>query len=131
MVLSPIEPVAPRTVTARTADAGALLLRKGTALIFSPNHKTAANAIRAVPQKPENRCQDHRRDEAVETIEQSAMPRNDLAGVLDAKTAFHCRFKQIAELGKDEKCRSQCQKGSRSAQTERGESRRDNETRGK
>ena len=33
IVLSPIEPVAPRTVTARTADATALLLRNGTALM--------------------------------------------------------------------------------------------------
>src|SRR5580698_6346638 len=99
MVLSPIEPVAPRTVTARMADAGALLLRNGTALIFSPNHKTAADAIHAAPQKTENRRQDYRRDETVETIEQPAMPGDDLAGVLDAETTFHCRFKEIAKLG--------------------------------
>src|ERR1700733_3166936 len=99
IVLSPIEPVAPRTVTARTADAGALLLRNGTALIFSPNHKTAADAIHAVPQKTENRRQHHCRDKAVETIEQPAMARNDSAGVLDAETAFNSRFKEIAELG--------------------------------
>jgi hypothetical protein len=39
--------VAPSTETVRTAVAEALLLRKGTALMTSPNHKTAANAIRA------------------------------------------------------------------------------------
>jgi hypothetical protein len=33
MVLSPIEPVAPSTVTERTVVAAALLLRKGTALM--------------------------------------------------------------------------------------------------
>jgi hypothetical protein len=69
MVLSPIEPVAPRTVTARTADAVALLLRKGTALMFSPNHKTAADAIHATPQNPEKRRQHDRGDESVETIQ--------------------------------------------------------------
>jgi hypothetical protein len=48
IVLSPMEPVAPSTETERTAVAEALLLRKGTALMTSsPNHKTAANAIRA------------------------------------------------------------------------------------
>ena len=29
------------------------------------------------------------------------MTGNDLAGVLDAETAFHSRFKEIAELGND------------------------------
>src|SRR3982074_3851140 len=89
MVLSPIEPVAPRTVTARTADAAALLLRNGTALMLSPNHKTAADAIHATPQKPENRRQDDRGDESVETIHQSAMPGNDVAGGLDAEKPLH------------------------------------------
>jgi len=69
MVLSPIEPVAPRTVTARTADAAALLLRNGTALMISPNHKTAADAIHVTAQNPENRRQDHRGDEPVEAIQ--------------------------------------------------------------
>src|ERR1700730_3328654 len=101
MVLSPIEQVAPRTVTARTADAAALLLRNGTALMLSPNHKTAADAIHAAPQKPENRRQDDRSHESVETIHQSAVPGNDLAGVLDAETPFHRGFKQIAKLGSD------------------------------
>jgi hypothetical protein len=79
MVLSPIDPVAPRTVTVRTADAAALLLRKGTALIVSPNHKTAADAIHAAAQKPENRCQDRGGDKAVEAVQQAAMARDDVA----------------------------------------------------
>src|ERR1700682_4957467 len=109
MVLSPIEPVAPRTVTARTADAAALLLRNGTALMLSPNHKTAADAIRATPQKPENRRQDDRSDESVETIHQSAMPGNDMAGVLDAETPFHRGFKEIAKLGSNREDRPEQQ----------------------
>src|SRR6202790_1227353 len=129
MVLSPIEPVAPSTVTARTADAGDLLLRNGTALIFSPNHKTAADAIHAAPQRPENRCQHHRRDEAVETIEQPAMPGNDLAGVLDAETAFHSRLKKITELRNNGKRGTEHQQGAGSAEAERCKSCRDNKAR--
>src|SRR5258705_9543748 len=98
MVLSPIEPVAPRTVTARTADAAALLLRNGTALMLSPNHKTAADAIHATPQKPENRLHDDGGDESVETIQQSTMPGNDMAGVLDAETPFHRGFTPLPQL---------------------------------
>jgi hypothetical protein len=78
-VLSPIEPVAPSTVTLRTAGAAALLLRRGTALIVSPNHKTAANAIHTVPQKSESRRQYQRRDQAVEPVHQSTMAGNEVA----------------------------------------------------
>jgi hypothetical protein len=35
----------------------------------SPNHKTAANAIRAGAEKTQNRSQNDRGNEAVETIE--------------------------------------------------------------
>src|SRR5664279_3108663 len=107
MVLSPIEPVAPRTVTARTADTAALLLRNGTALIFSPNHKTAADAIRAGPQKSENCRQHHRGDEAIEAIHQPAMTGNDLAGVLDAEAAFDRGLQEITKLGCDREDRAQ------------------------
>src|SRR5580704_14094091 len=109
MVLSPIEPVAPSTVTERTADATALLLRNGTPLMTSPNHKTAADAIHAAPQKTENCRQNDRGDEAIETIEQAAVAGNDVAGVLDAKSAFHGGFEQIAQLGSDRERRGQQQ----------------------
>ena len=107
IVLSPIDPVAPRTVTVRTADAAALLLRNGTGLMNSPNHKTAADAIHAAPQKTEKCRQHHRGDESVETIHQSAMPGNDMAGILDAETPFHRGFKEIAELGSNGQNRSE------------------------
>src|SRR6266404_1390442 len=131
MVLSPIEPVAPRTVTARTADAAALLLRNGTALMLSPNHKTAADAIHATPQKPENRRQDDRSDESVETIQQSAMPGNDVAGVLDAETPFHRGLEEIAKLRCDRQNRAQQQQRSGFAETEGRKSRRYDEARHK
>jgi hypothetical protein len=67
MVLSPIEPVAPSTVTVR-AEAAALLLRNGTALIFSPNHKTAADAIGAAPQEPEKCRHDDGCDKSIQAI---------------------------------------------------------------
>src|SRR4029077_19396066 len=101
MVLSPIEPVAPRTVTVRTADAAAGLLRNGTALIFSPNHKTAADAIRATPQKPENRRHDDGCDKSVQAVQQTAMTGDDVAGILHAKPPLHGGLKEIAELRND------------------------------
>jgi hypothetical protein len=68
MVLSPIEPVAPSTVTVRAAAATALLLRNGTALIISPNHKTAADAIDATPQKTEKSRHDDGCDKSIQTV---------------------------------------------------------------
>src|SRR5580704_9173087 len=119
MVLSPIEPVAPSTVTERTADATALLLRNGTALMTSPNHKTAADAIHATPQKAENRRQNDRGDVSVETIEQPAMPGNDVAGVLDTETPLYRGLKEIAKLRNDRKNSAQQQSRAGIAETER------------
>src|SRR5258705_3014842 len=117
MVLSPIEPVAPRTVTARTADAAALLLRNGTALIPSPNHKTAADAIDAAAQNPDKCRQHDRGDEPVKAVEQPAMARNDLAGIFHAEPAFHCRFKEIAELRGNRQGRAEQQQRTHFAKT--------------
>src|SRR6266852_6740220 len=122
MVLSPIEPVAQRTVTARTADAAALMLRNGTALIVSPNHKTAADAIHATPQKPENRRHDDGCDVSVEAIQQPAMPGNDVAGVLDAESPFHSGFKEIAKLRRNREDSAEQQDGAGFAETERRKS---------
>src|ERR1700738_3543971 len=109
MVLSPIEPVAPRTVTALTPDVRTLLLGNGKALIFPPNHKTAADAIRASPQKPENRHQDDGGHESIEAVQQTAMPGNDVAGILDAEAPFDRGFEEIAELRRNREHRSQQQ----------------------
>src|ERR1700712_1129833 len=98
MVLSPIEPVAPSTVTVRVADAAALLLRNGTALIFSPNHKTAADAIGATPQEPKKRRHGDGSDTSIQAFQQPAMAVNDLAGILDAKASLHRGFEESAEL---------------------------------
>ena len=120
MVLSPMEPVAPSTVTVRTSASGALLLRNGTALIVSPNHKTAADAIGAAPQKPEKCRHDDGRDKSIQTIHQPAMAGNDVTGVLYAKTPLHGGFEQIAELRNNRENRAQHQQRPGVAQTECG-----------
>src|SRR3954471_19302142 len=98
MVLSPIEPVAPSTETVRTAVAAALLLRNGTALIVSPNHKTAADAIGASPQQAKKNCRRDDRNESIQPVQQPAVTGDDLAGILHPKTPLHGRFEEIAEL---------------------------------
>src|SRR5579883_2762954 len=101
MVLSPIEPVAPSTVTLRTSSVAALLLRNGTGFILSPNHKTAANAIGTVSHKSENRRQHKHGHQAVEPVHQPAMAGDDVAGIFHPEPAFHSGFKEIAELSRD------------------------------
>src|SRR5438132_10550799 len=98
MVLSPMEPVAPSTVTVRAAAATALLLRNGTALIVSPNHKTAADAIGATPQQPKKSRHRDGRDKSIQPIQEPAMTRDDLAGILHPKTPLHGRLEEVAEL---------------------------------
>jgi hypothetical protein len=98
MVLSPIEPVAPSTETVRTADTAALLLRNGTALIVSPNHKTAADAIGAAPQEPKKNRKGYGCDKPVQPVQEPAMAGDDLAGILHPKTPLYRGFEEIAEL---------------------------------
>src|SRR3954464_12810972 len=98
MVLSPIEPVAPSTETVRTAVAAALLLRNGTALIVSPNHKTAADAIGATPQEPKKSREGYGCDKPVQPVQEPAMAGDDLAGILHPKTPLYRGFEEIAEL---------------------------------
>src|SRR5437879_13815398 len=111
MVLSPMEPVAPRTVTVRTAEAAALLLRNGTALIVSPNHKTAADAIGATTQEPEKCRQGDGCDKPIQPVHQPAMAGNDVTGILYAKTPLHAGFEQIAALRGDRETSGREQQG--------------------
>ena len=104
---------------ARIGRRAALLLRKGTALITSPNHKTAANAIGAAPQQPENRRHNDGGDKAIQPIQQPAMAGNDLARILDAETPLYRGFKQIAELRNDRKNRAKQQQRRGFSETER------------
>ena len=59
----------PSTLTVRAAAAAGLLLRNGTALIFSPNHKTAADAIGAAPQKPKKRRHGDGCDKSIQAVQ--------------------------------------------------------------
>src|ERR1700709_2080933 len=98
MVLSPMDPVAPRTATVRQGEAATLLLRNGTALIVSPNHKTAADAIGATAQEPENCRQDDGCDKPIQPVHQPAMAGNDVAGILYAGMPLHRGFEESAQL---------------------------------
>src|SRR5262245_7723468 len=104
-----MEPVAPSTVTLRTSDAAALLLRNGTALITSPNHKTAADTIGAAAQKAQNRCGHNRCDIPIQAIHEPAMAGNDVARILDAETPLYRGFEEVAKLGNHGKKRPQGQ----------------------
>src|SRR5258708_37044447 len=120
MVLSPIEPVAPSTLTERTAEIAALLLRKGTALMSSPNHKTAADAIHAAPQNAEYRRHDDRCDKSLEPIQQPAMAGDDLARILDAEAPLYRGFEEIAKLRDDREERGDEQQRPGFAEAKRG-----------
>src|ERR1700760_3362924 len=93
-----MEPVAPSTVTLRTAPGAALLLRRGTALIVSPNHKTGSGATRAAAQNSQNRRQRDRCDISVQAVHHPAMTGNDVARILDAEAAFDRGLREVAEL---------------------------------
>src|SRR4051812_37455574 len=129
MVLSPIDPVAPSTVTVRTADAAALLLRSGTALMLSPNHKTASDAIHAASQEANSASQNDGEDEPVKTVQEPTMPRNDLARVLDAETPLHRGLQEVTELRSHRERSSQHQNRDGLTQTKGDKSQRNGEAR--
>src|SRR5215218_1622189 len=129
MVLSPMDPVAPSTVTVRTADTAALLLRSGTALMLSPNHKTASDAIQAASQEANGGSQNDGEDEPVKTVQKPTVPRNDLARVLDAETPLHRGLQEVAELGSHRQHSSQHQDRDGLAQTEAHKTRRNGQAR--
>src|SRR3954465_2274482 len=129
MVLSPMGPVAPSTVTVRTADTAALLLRSGTALMLSPNHKTASDAIQAASQEADGGTQNDGEDEPVKTVQKPTVPRNDLARVLDAESPLHRRLQEIAELGSHREHSSHPQNLDGLAEAERHKPRRNDQAR--
>src|SRR4051794_40085644 len=102
MVLSPIEPVAPSTVTVLTPPAAAgLLFFKGTALINSPNHQRAADTFGAAAQNTSNCCQNDCSYKTVEAIKQPAMAGNDVTRILDAEPALARGLKETAKRRKN------------------------------
>ena len=76
---------------------------------LSPNHKTAADAIRATPQKAKNRRQNDRGDEAVQPIHQPTMSGNKVARILDVEVPFHRRLEKVPKLGShgERRCQQQ------------------------
>src|SRR6267378_3929378 len=94
IVLVPIDPVAPRIVIERMAGADWRSDRdSGTALVIaSPRSSTSPH------QKTARRRRHGGRQEAIEPVHDSAVSRNDMAGVLDAEPAFERGFEQVAGL---------------------------------
>src|SRR5690348_7151674 len=109
MVLSPIDPVAPSTLMLREPLATGLLFFNGTALITSPNHKTASDAIDPAANNTDRGREHDRCDEAVDPVQHAAVTGNDVAGILDAETALHRRLEQVAKLRHDREHRCQHQ----------------------
>ena len=101
----PTEPVAPSTVTVRTAGA-AVRSARSCGLTTCITHHTmrpragASNPPRAIPIKaPRSRG----RNEAVEPVHQAAMAGNELACVLGVELALDRGFREIAGLRNDRK----------------------------
>jgi len=82
MVLLPIDPVAPRSVTVRSrgASTGRSNARRDVSgFINSPLQQTAARRLEPAAQQPDQRSHDARGDEAVEAIHQTTVAGNEMA----------------------------------------------------
>ena len=82
MVLLPMEPVAPRSVTVRSLGAGtgrSNARRDVSGFITSPHQQTAARRLEPAAQQPDQRGYNARGDEAVEAVHQSAVARDEMA----------------------------------------------------
>src|SRR5438552_10234678 len=116
MVLAPIEPVAPSTVTLRSAARTAGLDRRSGLPFFitslhrtsphrqptlSPHHEPARWRFEPAAGEPDE-CRDGgRRYKAVEAIHQSPMAGDQMAGILGPEAAFERGFEQVASLCDD------------------------------
>ena len=69
-MLSPIEPVAPSTLTTRAAEGLPFSLRSGTALIkFSPGQKAVADCIGTASDRPDQCRGNEGSNQAVEPVQ--------------------------------------------------------------
>src|SRR5262245_54869568 len=102
-VLPPIEPVAPSSVTLRTALAGLARTEDVFTDIQSPYEKPARRRIEPAAHNANKRRRDHRGQIAIEPIHQPAMPRQDAAGILGVEVALERGFDQVTSLGNHRK----------------------------
>ena len=110
--------------------AAALLLRKGTALMFSPNHKTAADAIQRRPaETPKSAARTTAATKPSSRSSSPPWPGNDVTGILDAEPALHRGFEEIAELGNNRENRRKQQQRRQFSESERGKAGRHRQAR--
>src|SRR6266511_1236305 len=104
MVLAPIEPVAPSSVTVRSTKAGAGLsgfTRNVCDFIASPYQQTPPWRLESAAQQPDQGGEERSGDETVEAIHQAAVSRNELARILRPESALEGRLEQVAGLRDD------------------------------
>ena len=95
MVLAPIEPVAPKSDTVRIGLAACGTRRPGIHRRHgSPYHQAACRGVEPAAQQPDQRGRGRSRNEAVQPVHQAAVPGNQMAGVLDARTALERGFER-------------------------------------
>jgi len=97
MVLEPIDPVAPRIVTLRTA--AGFGFRRVPFGIKSPNQKPAGGLVEAPANEPHHGGSGNRCQKPVQPVHQAAVAGNELACVLCAELPLDRGFKQIAAFG--------------------------------
>src|SRR5271170_5502587 len=109
MVLEPIEPVAPSSVTDFGARARSGLDAEGFCCAFFtwptilglPYQQALGRSIGPLPQDADQERDERCNQKAVETVHQSSVTGDQAARILGAETPLDRGFEQVASLGKD------------------------------
>src|SRR5579862_2796888 len=107
MVLEPIEPVAPSSVTdfgtrARSGRAGfCCVFFTWPTIRGLPYQQAAGRSIGPLPKQADQERNQRCDQKAVETVHQSSVTGDQAARILGAKTPFDRGFEQVASLGED------------------------------
>src|SRR3984957_21000122 len=106
MVLEPIEPVAPSSVTDFGTRARSGLADGCCCCAFFmglPYQQALTRCIGPLPEDADQKRDERRKQKAVETIHQSSVTGYQAARILGAETPLDRGFEQVASLGKDRK----------------------------
>src|SRR5674476_347735 len=104
MVLTPIEPVAPRIVMLRMAASGSgfdrtrLVKEWPVGVMRSPYQQPARGAVPTTAQQSDQAADERGGPKAIEPIHHAAMTGNELACILGTELALDPGLQQIAEL---------------------------------
>src|SRR5215813_12458366 len=101
MVLAPIDPVAPRSVTVRSRglDAGrSKAAREVSGVIDSPYQQAPSGRLEAAARQSDERRDDTGGHEAVEPVHQAAMSRDEMTRILGPEPALEDGFEDVAGL---------------------------------